>query len=165
MMKIKAISFLQLIVLFIILTLNVVVLICNLDNKVDPCKETDTQFMMERMYVEDNIRESVLNNNLSINLEAISDKPILVCCYSSQSCGGCVDFAIDKVKGKFVDFETNGQVLFLASGFNDKKNFKEKNTINAGRKKVGLEIDNSMYVCYFINRRGSSCVYSREKLF
>lgn len=149
----RIVSFLQLSISAVILVL--VVLFITRDDKVNDNQKDITRFLMERMYLEDNVRESILNNNLRINLQMVpSDIPILMCCYSSQSCGGCVDFAIDKIKEEFVDFETNTQILFLASGFNEKRGFRERNTVNVGQEKLGLEIDNSMYVCYFILHKG-----------
>lgn len=153
----------------VVLTFMVVVLILFflLSNRTEQDTSNESHLLMERMYMEDNVRESILNNDLSVQLQTVnSDVPILICSFSSQSCGGCVDFATNKIKESFPDFGKNNQILFLASGFNKKKHFDEKKIMNLGAEKLGLEIDNSLYVCYFILFKGKvSHLFIPEKSF
>lgn len=112
----------------------------------------DEKFM-EEMYIQDNIGESVLNNGTQISVKNLSlGIPKLICYYSSQSCGACVDFAIKKIEEFFPNSDSD--VLFIAANFNDKMKFRNKNTLNIGTEKLGMELDTSMYVCYFVLLNG-----------
>lgn len=112
---------------------------------------------MERMYIKDNITEAVMSDGIVVDsLDVCSDRPMLVCYYSSQSCGSCVNYAIEQIDEFFPDskYGKESPVLFLVSGFDEKALFKEKNTINIGKRKLGLGIDEAMFVCYFVLNKG-----------
>ena len=75
---------------------------------------------------------------------------VFVCYYSAQSCGICVEYALNKIKESFEPTDMGQCVWFLTSDFNPKMKFSEEGTINLGKKKSGLKIEGSMYVCYFL---------------
>lgn len=114
----------------------------------------DEQFM-ESLYIQDNILLSISNDGSLTNLEELQfESPKLICYYSSQSCGACVTFATKKIKEFFPDMDTNPDILFIASGFNEKAELKHKKLLNLGMRKMGLELEKSMSVCYFILKDG-----------
>lgn len=111
----------------------------------------DSKEWMERMYVENNIHESINNNGYTFMIPDISKEiPLLVCYYSALSCGTCVDFAINKIDEYFSDSIQNSHVLFIASDFNEKTKFKKKNTMRISSRDIELPINESATVCFFV---------------
>lgn len=110
----------------------------------------DEQFLHE-MYIQDNIVASVLCNDLPIDIKELkSSSPQIVCYYSSQSCAACVNYAKHAIKNAFPNVGEESSVLYLALEFSPKDKFKENNTINIGRRKLGLPLDNTSLVYYFV---------------
>lgn len=111
----------------------------------------DSEKWMERMYVENNIYESVRNNDCVFVIPTVSkETTLLVCYYSSLSCGTCVNFAMSKIDEYFLDSEQNPQIVFIASDFNERTNVKRQNTIRLSSRNIEMPINESAVVCYFI---------------
>lgn len=116
-------------------------------------KDVANEQFMESMYVQDNLLLSITNDGSFTNLKDLQfEAPKLICYYSSQACGGCITFATQKIKEFFPD--TNPNILFVTSGFNEKVKFKHKNLLNLGMRKMGLDLEDAMFVCYFILNNG-----------
>lgn len=112
---------LQVLLLFTIVILSVITWRSISALEVELSKKSADENFMESMYIQDNIATSISNNGFSTTLQTLQfDKPKLICYYSSQSCGGCVEFATQKMKEFFPDMDTNPNVPFVASGFNEK---------------------------------------------
>lgn len=111
----------------------------------------DSEKWMERMYVENNIYESIRNNDCVFVVPNVSkERPLLVCYYSSLSCGTCVDFAMNKIDEYFLDSKLNPQIIFVASDFNEKTNFERQNTLRLNSRDIEMPISESTLTCYFI---------------
>lgn len=106
---------------------------------------------MEQMYIENNIYESIQNDNNRLDIADFSMKePILVCYYSSLTCSSCVDYAISKIEEHFPDAKSNPRIYFIACDFNEKEVFKQSNTIKLHHRSHILPINESNSVCYFV---------------
>ena len=77
-------------------------------------------------------------------------EPRLICYYSSQSCDACLNYAKKCIKENFSKSEEASAILYLASDYSINEKFKEGNTINIGRKKLGISLDNTSLVCFFV---------------
>lgn len=111
---------------------------------------------MERMYMENNIYESIRNNDCVLIVPNVAkERPLLVCYYSCLSCGTCVNFAMNKIDEYFLDSESNPQIIFIASDFNEKTNFKRRNTMRLSSRNMEIPINESTAVCYFILQNDS----------
>ena len=149
-MRIKVILFSGLLMAFSILIMTVIILFMCANITQKPKEEDNPDFGIERMYIEDNIYEASMNNGLELDLPWIHLDTVFVCYYSAQSCGICVEYALNKIKESFEPTDMGQCVWFLTSDFNPKMKFSEEGTINLGKKKSGLKIEGSMYVCYFL---------------
>lgn len=103
------------------------------------------------MYVENNLYEAIRSDGYSLAIPGIEkqEKPLLICYFSSMSCGGCVSYAISKLEEVFPDMD-NSPVYFVACNYNQKTRFNQKNTILWNRRKDVLSVDETNSVCYFI---------------
>lgn len=145
----KITASLQLILLFAILIISSTALYRLYSEKsASDCE--DEQFI-EEMYIQDNIVASALCDNSPVDIEELkSTSSQIVCYYSSQSCAACVNYAKQAVRNVFSNVGEEYAVLYLASEFSQDEKFKEKNTINLGRKKLGLPLDNTNLVYFFV---------------
>lgn len=106
---------------------------------------------LERMYVENNLYESLHNDRQILDIPELQfDSPVFVCYYSAMTCQSCVDYAKSKVTEHLLNDNDGLRVFFIASGFNDKVRFNERNTIRWNRKGHILPIGESNSVCYFV---------------
>lgn len=145
----KITTSLQLILLFAILLVSSTVLY-RLYSEKSASDWEDEQFI-EEMYIQDNIVASAMCNGLPIDIEELkSSSPQIVCYYSSQSCAACVNYAKQAIRNVFSNAGEESAVLYLATEFSPDEKFKEKNTINIGRKKLGLPLDNTSLVYFFV---------------
>lgn len=128
----------------------------NVGKQVRDSGNNDSEIWMERMYVENNIYETIRNQNCSLLLpDNISGKDtILVCYYSALSCGTCVDFAMAKIEEYFPNSDEDSRILFIAYDFNEKVSFEKKNTIKLLSRKTELPINENTSVCYFVLTHG-----------
>ena len=153
-MRIKdCMLFFQLLLLVVVISMSLSIYYSLSSLKELISKETVDKQFMESMYVQDNLSLSITNDGSSTNLKDLQfEAPKLICYYSSQACGGCITFATQKIKEFFPD--TNPNILFVTSGFNEKIKFKHKNLLNLGMRKMGLDLEDAMFVCYFILNNG-----------
>lgn len=109
----------------------------------------ENENFIEEMYIQDNIAVSILCNNVSIKLDEFkSERTRFICHYSSQSCAACVNYAKQCIKDIFR--EQSSDIVYLVSDYALNEKFKDKNTINIGRKKLGVPLDDANLVYYFI---------------
>ena len=140
---------LQFVLLLSILAVSSVILYRMLSEK--SISDWENEHFIEEVYMQDNIAASVLCDNSSIAIEELKmDGPRFVCYYSSQSCAACLNYAKGRIKDIFSKIEEASDVLYLACDYSANEEFKESNTINIGRKKLGISLDNTSLVCFFV---------------
>ncbi len=145
----NTIIYLQAVLLVGILTVSSVILYRISLEKSSSDRENER--FIEEMYIQDNITASLLCDNYPIDIEELKlSKPQLICYYSSQSCDACLNYAKRCIKENFSKFEEASTVLYLASNYSINEKFKEENTINIGRRKLGISLDNTSLVCFFV---------------
>lgn len=149
----RFINFLQLIFLFLILTVSATTLYLFYFSK---DKDDDkNKLFMEEMYIQDNIALATSCNGLPFNLNNLNtDSPKVICYYSAQSCGRCINYAKTRLKEVFPNANKDSTVLYIVTNYRENEKFKEKNTINIGRKKMDLLLDDANLVCYFVAYKG-----------
>lgn len=142
---------------FILLSLILVVSAATLyllyftENKDDDANER----FMEEMYIQDNIALATSCNGLPFKLKELNtDLPKVICYYSAQSCGKCIDYAKTRIKDVFPNADKDSTVLYVVTNYRENETFKEKNVINIGRKKLDLLVDDANLVCYFVAYKG-----------
>lgn len=114
-------------------------------------ENSDSEKWLEQMYLENNIYEGIQNDNNQLDIASLSvEEPLLICYYSSLTCGSCVDYAISKIEEHFPDVKNNPRIYFIACNFNEKTVFQQPNTIRLNHRVHPLPIDNSSSVCYFV---------------
>lgn len=75
---------------------------------------------MSHLYYSISDDSTILDNNLIQNYLLNNDlinSPVLVVCYSQFSCNSCLDYLLSKLRECFPDYETNKQILFVATDF------------------------------------------------
>ncbi len=166
MKKILIIQIIQLIV-FLFTSYGAYNCLSSFTEKQEKRLNDDSEIWMERMYIESNIFELIHNDNSIISIPQLnSKKELLVCYYSSLTCGACVNFAISKIDEFFPSPEEQSRIYFVACNFNEKAEFQKKNTIRWNKKIDGLAIEESNNVCYFIVQNNSiSRVFIPEEKF
>lgn len=111
----------------------------------------ENEHFMEEVYIQDNIAASILCNNKLVGVEELKqNQPRLVCFYSSQSCGACLNFAKGRINEIFTKSEKASGVIYVASNYSKGETFREKNTINIGKEKLGISLDDTSLVCFFV---------------
>lgn len=117
--------------------------------------DDENKRFMEEMYIQDNITLATSCNGLPFNLKNLNtDSPRVICYYSAQSCGKCINYAKTRLKDVFPNANKDSTVLYIVTNYREKETFKEKNTINIGRKKLDLLVDDANLVCYFVAYKG-----------
>lgn len=143
----------QFIFLFLILAVSATTL-CLFYFSVNKNDDENERFM-EEMYIQDNITLATSCNGLPFNLKNLNtDSPKVICYYSAQSCGKCINYAKTMLKETFPNAEQDSTVLYVVTNYRENEKFKEQNTVNIGRKKLGLLVDDANLVCYFIVYKG-----------
>lgn len=139
----------------------------NSNNFLSENKETSvfSKDSIEKLYFTEVISQNIENNGLGTKIlfdyngnTLFTSKgskidlslPILILRYSFFGCNICTEFATDKLKEHFNDYETNPQVLFIASDYNVNMDMGYKNLINIGNKNLGLPIERSNTPFFFI---------------
>lgn len=144
----------QLVFLLLILILSVASFYL-LYGKDDREKAEEDKHFIEELYVQDNIVLAVSCDGLPFHLQELNtDSPRLICCYSSQSCGTCVDYAKKRLKDSFPDADKDSTVFYVVTNYKGNEKFSDKNTISIGRRKLDLWIDDANIVCYFVAYKG-----------
>jgi hypothetical protein len=110
-----------------------------------PVSEFEKASYHKDIYIHQYLYESILNDNTSIVLpdnqnemypilknlvDSSREKPVLVCRFSAFACKICVDYMIEMMSGHFEDYETNPQILFVASDYNPKMKLPIDHVIN-----------------------------------
>lgn len=145
----KVIISLQFVLLLSILIVSSVILYkMSLEKSIS---DWENEHFIEEMYIQDNITASIICSDNSIGVKELKlSEPRLICCYSSQSCDACLNYAKKCIKENFSKSEEASAILYLASDYSINEKFKEGNTINIGRKKLGISLDNTSLVCFFV---------------
>lgn len=113
--------------------------------------EMENEFFMENIYMQDNIAAAVQCNGLPICLQNNQFKsPKIVCYYSAQSCEVCINYAKKMIEEYFPESYNDSLVLYLAAKYPANYQFREKNTINIGKQKLNLPIEDTDRVFYFV---------------
>lgn len=105
----------------------------------------------ERIYIEENMHEALLNNNRPVDIPEINDSIALICYYSSLSCTSCINYAQNKLNEYFAG--KSYPIYYIEVGFNENKTKKE-GVISWMRDKINLPITESLHVFYFLWKGG-----------
>lgn len=147
----KIIISLQFFLLCCILVISSITFYCFYSESKQTDLDRENEHFIEEMYVQDNLTASVLCDNSPVDIDELkSVQPRIVCYYSSQSCAACLNYAKERIRENFSKHEETSALLYLASDYSKDEKFKEKNTINIGRKKLGISLDNTSLVCFFV---------------
>ena len=113
--------------------------------------EIENEHFMERVYMQDNITASIIGNGFPVDIENCHfTSPKIICYYSAQSCAACINYAKEAIKKHFPDPQNDSTIVYLATNYPANYKFKEKNTINLGRKKLNLPIETVDRVFFFV---------------
>lgn len=117
--------------------------------------DDESKRFIEEMYIQDNITLATSCNGLPFNLKNLNtDLSKVICYYSAQSCDTCINYAKTKLKEVFPNADKDSTLIYIVTNYREHEKFKEKNTINIGRKKMNLLVDDANLVCYFVAYKG-----------
>jgi hypothetical protein len=103
-------------------------------------------------YVKGLLFESIGNDGLIVNVSqrTASEKPVLVFRYSAFNCGSCVKFGMNKLAEYFEDSTSNSDLLFVQSDFPEKGKVMYRNSVDLGRTKLDIPVENSNQPFFFL---------------
>jgi len=151
-----------------------------IDKKKKVQKESDQT--IEAFYMNELMKASITNeciklnnphvyigNNLENNIKLFDlvNEECLVFRFSGEACNVCVDFILEKIKSRFLDFKDNKRILLVGSNINDrvKESYYGKQILSYSSEDLGIPFEEFNIPFLFIidNDRICKMIFVPEK--